>query len=58
MESGKAAAAAVVGGAAGLLPIAVLTAEQGPQGIALALSLVAAAASCALFGVTYRCADM
>lgn len=51
-ESGKAAAAAAVGGLAGYLPFFLLTGSSaGLQGL---LSLGAAVAGCVLFGVTYR----
>lgn len=49
MESVKAGAAAVVGGLAATVPLAV--ASPGPTGL---LGLAASAASCLLFGVTYR----
>ena len=52
MESGKAAACALVGGAAGALPFVLFS--SGSPGLPEALSLLAAVASCALFGVTYR----
>lgn len=51
VESGKAAAAAMVGGAAAALPILLVQAEPGLSG---ALTLAASLATCALFGVTYR----
>eukprot|EP00955_Chlamydomonas_euryale_P044378 352869-Chlamydomonas_euryale.AAC.7 len=53
IESGKAASAAVVGGVLGSLPFLLIGSESG---LNAALSFVAALASCALFGVTYRCA--
>jgi hypothetical protein len=50
-ESGKAAAVAVVGGLAAAAPLALAAGGAGEL-----LSLADAAACCALFGVTYRCA--
>eukprot|EP00798_Chlamydomonas_sp_ICE-L_P012850 gene12850-3560_t len=53
VESGKAAACSVVGGVFGALPLLSATSASGSD-LSIALSFLAALASCALFGVTYR----
>ena len=53
IESGKAAAGALIGGLFGFLP-ATLIQSGGAPGLEQLLGVGAAAASCALFGVTYR----
>ncbi|GAX85961.1 hypothetical protein CEUSTIGMA_g13377.t1 [Chlamydomonas eustigma] len=53
VESGKAAACAVVGGSLGLLPFVSLYGGDIQQ-LSTLLGIAAAVASCALFGVTYR----
>jgi hypothetical protein len=55
-ESGKAAAAAVAGGLAAALPLAL--AASGGDGPGELLSLLDEVACCALFGVTYRWGDV
>jgi len=55
VESGKAGAAAAVGGVLGAGLLLLQAPEAAPGGgLAQALSFLAAAASCVLFGVTYR----
>ena len=53
IESGKAAACALAGGFVGILPLTLIQ-SGGAPGLVEFLGLLAAAASCGLFGVTYR----
>jgi hypothetical protein len=54
IESGKAAAAALVGGLLASLPWFLLGGSPEPSGVTSALSLLSALAESAIFGVTYR----